>query len=148
MRIAINRRCRQADQFEKRRRQSLSLHGILFNAIDNQRLCQNVADFAPVIQGRVGVLKDHLNQSGRRIVAFAPGAGCQHLALKTDFAAGRIHQPDDGLCQGRLAAAAFPHQPHHFAFRHVYRYLSEGILKSKGSRGQGHWFLCLPSGKA
>ena len=78
-------------------------------ALDLQGFGEDVANFQGRVQGRVGVLEDHLQVLAQLAPLLAVGMG-DVVALKGDGSLGDGRQPQHGPAQGGLAGSRLPHQ--------------------------------------
>ena len=93
--------------------------------MDFQRLGDDIPDAHPRIQGRIGVLKQHLNIAAYRLQFTLVELGDIHQACfspEMHAASSRLVQAYDAAPDGGLARAAFTDQPHGFACVHIKRY--------------------------
>ena len=90
--------------------------GVGREAVDVQRLADDVGDRQPRIQRAVRILENHLEPAPAR-AQFRPAQAGDVLALEHNAAGGRLDELDDRASERGLAAAAFAHQPDRFARR-------------------------------
>ena len=90
----------------------------------------------PRVQARVRILEDDLHLPPQLRASRANGSpvisGPSNLTLPD----GRLDQPQDAAPGRRLAAAALPHEPEHFALLHRERDAVDGAHVPDGAREQ------------
>ena len=84
--------------------------------VNPDRLTDDLLDAHPRVEGRVRVLKDHLDP-GPKMSQFLAGHACNILSLKFYLPRGRIVKPDETSSHGRLPAAGLTHQSQRFSQR-------------------------------
>ena len=102
VRVAVLGVARQADDAEELADLVARLVGLPDQAVDDQRLGDDVEDLHPRIEAGVGVLEDDLHVAAELSELLAADRG-DVLALEEDLARGDADAPEDGASGGRLA---------------------------------------------
>ena len=121
---------------------ALSLVAPAADAVDDEGLANDVADFEARVQAGIGVLEDHLHvppeRPQRRLVEMRDVG-----ALEAHRTTGRLEQPQDSAARGGLAAAGLADQPEHLASRDRQAQAIDGaqtgaaVAEQGASRGEG-----------
>src|ERR1700722_18163115 len=110
MRITVVVLCVQADSVHQLLDSLLALPLPREQTMNGERLSDDRTDGPPWVQGRVGVLEDHLNVAVKRLEPLALLSG-DVLSVEYDAAGGGVQQADEQPSRGALAAARFAHDP-------------------------------------
>ena len=88
----------------------------LVHVVDVQTLADDILHLLAGVQGRHGVLKDHLHLGAQRIVLHAAQPAADILPIKGDLSGSGVIQADDAAANGGLAGAGLAHDGHELAF--------------------------------
>ena len=118
MRIPVGLLRAESNTLQQMDRLLLRLRLAAAQLVEQHRICEDLHDLLPGIQGGIGILKDHLHlpTDGAHLLRLEPG---DIASVEYDLAGLWLDQLDDGAGRGRLSASGLSHQAEHLALLHI-----------------------------
>ena len=118
MRIPVGLLRAESNTLQQMDRLLLRLRLAAAQLVEQHRICEDLHDLLPGIQGGIGILKDHLHlpTDGAHLLRLEPG---DIASVEYDLAGLWLDQLDDGAGRGRLSTSGLSHQAEHLALLHI-----------------------------